>query len=67
MSDKKDVNYGGSSRGHKTKGRSYKHRYRKDIICPECGKNSVYRNEMGSVISYTCLNRSCKHKFYEHK
>lgn len=53
------------SRGHKTRGRSYKHRYRKDIICPECGRNSVYRTKVLTLITYKCLNRSCKNEWYK--
>ena len=54
------------SRGHKTRGRKHQHKYRKDIICPECGRNSVYRNQMGSVVSLKCLIRDCKNNWYEH-
>lgn len=54
------------SRGHKTRGQKHQHKYRKDIICPECGRNSVYRNQMGTVVSMKCLIRDCKFNWYEH-
>lgn len=55
------------SRGYKTRGRSYKDRYLKDVICEECGGSSVYKDDWGTTISFKCLKRSCKHNWFEHK
>lgn len=55
------------SRGYKTRGRSYKDRYIKDKICPECGGNSVYKDEWATRYSYKCMKRSCRHNWFEDK
>lgn len=56
--------YAAASRGHKTKGNSYKHRYvEKD--CPECGHHKAYKDTWRTKVKYTCLKRVCRHVFYE--
>ena len=55
------------SRGYKTRGYKYKHRYVKDKICPECGGNSAYRDEWGNRVSFKCMKRSCRHNWFEKK
>lgn len=54
------------SRGHKTKGNKYKDRY-VDKPCPECEYERAYKDEWHTKIAYTCLRRSCRHKWYEDK
>lgn len=55
------------SRGYKTKGYSYKDRYIHDKNCPECGGNSIYRDEWATRISYKCMKRSCRYNWFELK
>ena len=56
-----------TTRGHKTRGCSYKERYVKDVICPECGNMSAYKDEWHTKISYKCMKRSCKHNWFVDK
>lgn len=56
--------YIGASRGYKTKGYHYKKRY-VDKICPECGNDHAYRDVWATRVAYTCLRRSCRHRWYE--
>lgn len=58
--------YSSRSRGYKTKGADYKDRYR-DKECPECKHGRAYADEWRTRIAYTCLKRSCRHKWYEVK
>ncbi|UNY40041.1 hypothetical protein KLEB273_gp109 [Bacillus phage vB_BauM_KLEB27-3] len=53
----------GNSRGYKTKGNSYKHRY-VEKICPECGHNKAYKDEWRTRNSYKCMKRSCRHNWF---
>lgn len=55
------------SRGHKTKGYSYKDRYVNDQMCPECGGTSVYRDEWHTTISFKCMKRSCRYNWFAQK
>lgn len=57
-------NFSLESRSYKTQGNSYKDRYVKDVICPECGGNSAYRDDMHTVVSYKCMKRFCRHQWY---
>jgi len=52
------------SRGHKTKGNTYKERYVQNP-CPECGYEKAYKDEWRTRNVFTCMKRSCKHKWYE--
>lgn len=67
MSENKKLGYYMQSRGYKTKGHKYKDRYVDDKICPECGGNSIYRDEWNTVISYKCIRRSCRYQWFESK
>ena len=67
MTEQQKPVYPNESRGYKTKGYSYKDRYIKDKICPECGGNSIYKDEWTSRISYKCLRRSCRYHWFENK
>ena len=58
--------YNNFSRGHKTKGKSYKERYIEGQ-CPECGYTTIYRDEWAQTISYKCMKRSCRHNWFEAK
>ncbi len=62
---KKSYDYINQSRGHKTKGNSYKDRY-VDIPCPEpgCGHQRAYKDTWKTKYAYTCMKRSCRHKWY---
>ena len=51
------------SRGYKTKGNKYKDRY-VEKTCPECGHHRAYKDTWKTRIAYTCLKRSCRHKWY---
>lgn len=51
------------SRGIKTKGNQYKHRY-VDKICPECGHTRAYKDKMKTRISFACMKRNCRHRWY---
>lgn len=62
--DQHKGNFSLESRGHKTRGNSYKDRYVKDVVCSECGGNSAYRNDMHTMVSYKCMKRSCRHQWY---
>lgn len=62
--EKKSPHYQMTSRGSKTKGASYKERY-VDKNCPECGHVRAYRDIMKTKVSYSCLKRDCKHRWYE--
>lgn len=55
------------SRGHKTKGYTYKDRYIHDKMCPECGGTNVYKDEWHITISYKCMKRSCRYNWFEQK
>lgn len=55
------------SRGYKTKGYSYKERYLKDKMCPECGGTSVYKDEWNTTISFKCMKRTCRYNWFESK
>ena len=59
-------NYLNFSRGHKTKGNSYKDRY-VQLECPECGNMSAYKDEWHTKISYKCLRRKCRHNWFVDK
>lgn len=61
---KKSYDYINQSRGHKTKGNSYKDRY-VDAVCPDCKHTRAYKDTWKTRIAYTCLKRSCRHKWYE--
>jgi hypothetical protein len=61
-----DKLYSSASRGHKTKGASYKDRY-VEKRCPECNHNKAYENIWAITIKYTCTKRDCKHQWYEKK
>lgn len=67
----KPPNYNSDSRGHKTKGNSYEDRYTKNVgdskKCPECGNESLYRDEWKTRISFKCLKRDCRHHWFEQK
>ena len=63
--DNNKAQYNMQSRGYKTKGNSYKDRYVKDKVCAECGGLSIYKDEWTSTISYKCMNRSCRHQWFE--
>lgn len=52
------------SRGHKTKGSSYKDRY-VDKVCPECNHTRAYSDTWRTRIAYSCMKRDCRHKWYE--
>lgn len=67
MTEKQKPLYSNESRGYKTKGYSYKDRYIKDKICPECGGNSIYKDEWRARISYKCLRRNCRYHWFEVK
>lgn len=53
-----------ASRGSKTKGNKYKYRY-VDKECPECGNLDAYRDKMHTRISFVCLKRDCRFRWYE--
>lgn len=53
----------GASRGHKTKGNTYKDRY-VEKECPECGHGRAYKDPWRTRVAYTCLKRSCRSKWY---
>lgn len=59
----KSHEYINHSRGFKTKGNSYKDRY-VECKCPECGHDRAYKDTWRTRIAYTCLKRSCRHKWY---
>lgn len=59
-------NFVGRSRGYKTKGNTYKHRY-VEKECPECGHGKAYKDEWRTRVAYTCLKRHCRHKWYTKK
>jgi hypothetical protein len=61
--EKKPYDYINHSRGHKTKGNSYKDRY-VEVECPECGYHKAYKDEWKGKYAYTCLKRSCRKKWY---
>lgn len=61
---RKSYDYINQSRGHKTKGNEYKDRYVNDVCCPECGHNKAYKDTWKTRLAYTCLKRSCRHKWY---
>lgn len=58
--------YKNFSRGHKTKGNTYKDRYVQGE-CPECGYHTIYKDEWTQTISYKCMKRSCRHQWFEKK
>ncbi|MEK1828866.1 hypothetical protein AAAC51_06895 [Priestia megaterium] len=58
------VSYNAQSRGHKTKGNTYKDRYVQNA-CPECGNPRSYKDEWKTRIKYTCLKRACRHQWFE--
>lgn len=60
------VSYNAQSRGHKTKGNSYKDRYI-EKVCPECKNARAYKDEWKTVTKFTCLKRVCRHQWYEKK
>jgi hypothetical protein len=60
---KKSYDYINQSRGHKTKGNSYKDRY-VETECPECGHGRAYKDTWKTRYAYTCLKRTCRHKWY---
>lgn len=55
--------YINQSRGFKTKGNSYKHRY-VEKQCPECGHDRAYEDIWRTRVAYTCLKRACRHKWF---
>lgn len=61
---KQVVSYNTQSRGHKTKGNTYKHRY-VDKECPECHNLRAYKDEWKTRIKFTCLKRDCRHMWFE--
>jgi hypothetical protein len=61
---KRSYDYINQSRGHKTKGNSYKDRY-VDAKCPDCGHERAYKDTWKTRLAFTCLKRSCRHKWYE--
>jgi hypothetical protein len=60
------VSYNAQSRGHKTKGNTYKDRYVENT-CPECQNPRAYKDEWKTRVKYTCLKRACRHQWYEKK
>lgn len=60
---KRTYDYANHSRGHKTKGNSYKDRY-VEIECPVCSNMKAYKDTWRTKIAYTCLKRSCRNKWY---
>ena len=67
LTEEKKPRYSNESRGYKTKGYSYKERYIHDKNCPECGGNSIYKDEWATQISYKCMKRSCRYNWFEPK
>jgi hypothetical protein len=65
-SENKSYDYNNQSRGHKTKGASYKERYVNDVVCPNpiCGHNKAYKDTWTTRIVYTCMKRDCRTKWY---
>lgn len=61
---KQPAQYRMVSRGSKTKGNSYKHRY-VEKICPECSHNKAYEDVMKTRVQYSCMKRNCRHKWVE--
>lgn len=59
----KNYDYINQSRGHKTKGNTYKDRY-VEVECPECKHMKAYKDEWTTRIAYTCMKRSCRKKWY---
>lgn len=66
MENKQIVSYNAQSRGHKTKGNTYKDRYVENT-CPECENPRAYKDEWKTRIKYTCLKRACRHQWFEKK
>lgn len=66
MTEKKNKGheYINQSRGYKTKGNEYKDRY-VEKPCPECGHPKAYRDTWRTRYVFTCLKRSCRHKWSE--
>lgn len=65
MTEEAKPQYDVRSRGHKTKGYSYKDRYINDKMCPECGGTSIYRDVWHTTVSFKCMKRSCRYNWFE--
>lgn len=64
MTNHQKPGFSAETRGHKTRGYSYKDRYVKDVPCPECGGMSAYKDTWHTKFSYKCMKRDCKHNWF---
>jgi hypothetical protein len=51
------------SRGTRTTGNQYKHRY-VDTHCSECGNDHAYIDRWNTLLKFTCMRRECRHTWY---
>lgn len=54
----------GVSRGGKTRGAKYKHRYIK-MQCESCTNDHVYIDRWHTILSFKCMRRECKHEWFK--